>query len=66
MPGPVYILTEADFDYLTTLLDRDPRHGDRGGSSTAPNKQEAQAYEEAHRFYNYQVRRWIGEMKSPK
>jgi len=55
----VYMLTQDDIDLLTTMTDRNPRHGDRGGSSQVLSKQESDAHDEAHRFYNYQVRTWI-------
>lgn len=56
-----YVLSQADIDQLTLLLDRDPEHGTQGGSSNAsvndPNVR--WIYKEAHRFYNYQIRTWI-------
>lgn len=61
-----YILTEKDLENLILRIDRDPQHGDNGGSSNAsvndPGRREA--YNEAHRFYNYQVRKWIDEVKA--
>lgn len=59
-----YILSEADFELLTTSVDRDPRHGQRGGSSAVLSEIEQQAHDKAHRFYNYQVRTWIEKVKS--
>lgn len=47
---------------LLTRLDRDPRHGRDGGSSAVLTDAEVRAYEEAHRFYNYQVRTWLREV----
>jgi hypothetical protein len=61
-----YILTEADFEKLLLMVDRDPKHGQTGGSSDASvrDRENAQAHEKAHRFYNYQVRTWIDQVKS--
>lgn len=58
-----YILNEADLERLLTLIDRDPAHGHSGGSGNALNEQERRVYEDAHRFYNFQVRRWVDEVK---
>jgi hypothetical protein len=54
-----YILTQDDIDLLTIMVDRNPRHGPTGGSSQVLSKEENAAHEEAHSFYNYQVRTWI-------
>ncbi|TXH49644.1 MAG: hypothetical protein E6Q97_22315 [Desulfurellales bacterium] len=59
-----YILKESDFQALLTLIDRDPRHGQSGGSSRGGlSSVEQRFYDEAHGFYNYQVRRWIDDMQ---
>ena len=60
-----YLLTEQDFERLLLRIDRDPMWGERGGSSQASVRDPAQnqAHEEAHRFYNYQLRTWIDEVK---
>ena len=60
-----FILTEPDFEKLLTLIDRDPKHGQDGGSSQAQvrDPEQERIYSEAYRFYNYQVRRWIDEVK---
>lgn len=55
----VYILKDSDFEHLLTSIDRDPRHGERGGSSQVLSTVEEGAHDDAHRFYNYQVRTWI-------
>ena len=59
-----YVLTQADVDRLTLLLDRDPQYGTQGGSSndTVNDPGKRAIYAEAHRFYNYQIRRWIDEV----
>jgi hypothetical protein len=54
-----YILNDKDFADLQTRIDRDPQHGYQGGSSKVITEKDRHIYEEAHRFYNYQVRRWI-------
>jgi hypothetical protein len=60
-----YILTDADFDKLLLMLDRDPQHGAQGGSSDVsvndPGKRVV--YVDAHRFYNYQIHKWLDEVK---
>jgi hypothetical protein len=48
------------------MVDRNPRHGQRGGSSAVLSETEERAHDVAHRFYNYQVRRWIDEVKEAK
>lgn len=59
-----YILTEKDFELLLTLIDRDPMHGRDGGSSRGDlTPQEQQIWGDAHRFYNYQVRKWVDEVQ---
>lgn len=60
-----YILSDADFDRLLLMIDRDPKHGYEGGSSQAQvrDREEDRAFDEAHRFYNYQIRKWLGEVK---
>jgi hypothetical protein len=58
-----YILSDADFEMLLSAIDRDPRWGTQGGSSQVMNAEELRAYEEAHRFFNYQIRTWIGNVK---
>lgn len=61
----VYLLTDADFERLTTLLDRDPKHGYDGGSSKSHVRDDLRerALDEAHRFYNYQAHKWIDDVK---
>lgn len=60
----MYLLTQADLDRLRLFTQRDPRWGTEGGSSDVsvndPGKKEA--YDQAHRFYNYQVCKWIDEV----
>jgi hypothetical protein len=58
-----FILTEADFEKLLAGIDRDPRYGDNGGSSVSLSAEQQAAYTEAHRFFNYQIRTWISEVK---
>ncbi len=58
-----YILTEKDLDNLVLRIDRNPKHGTEGGSRVALSEQERKAHDEAHRFFNFQVRRWIDEVK---
>lgn len=58
-----YLLTEADLQNLLTRLDRNPEYGLSGGSSAVLSKEEKEAFHSAHRFYNYQVRVWLDEIK---
>lgn len=55
----VYQLTDKDFEALLTAIDRDPGHGQDGGSSVMITDVEVIAYNKAHRFYNYHIRTWI-------
>lgn len=60
-----YVLTDADFERLLLRIDRDPKHGRDGGSSQASVRDDNQKYiwDEVHRFYNYQLRKWIDEVQ---
>lgn len=62
-----YIISEEDLERLITSIDRDPEHGHRGGSfdSSVNDPGKRTIYSQAHRFYNYQVRQWIHEIKQP-
>ena len=57
-----FVLSQADIDKLLLMVDRNPSHGELGGSSQAMGQQERDAHDMAHRFYNYQVRAWIAEV----
>ena len=59
-----YLLSQADLDRLRAMVDRDPEHGYEGGSSQCDvnDGKNRMAYAEAHRFYNFQVCRWIDEV----
>lgn len=59
-----YILSEQDIKDLTDQLARDPRRGVEGGSSSSLSPEQVSAYDDAYRFYNYIVRRWIDKIKS--
>lgn len=58
-----FILSESDFENLLADIDRDPRYGMKGGSSQTFTEEQRAAYEEAHRFFNYQIRSWIDKVK---
>jgi len=60
----VYLLKEEDFTELLTLIDRDPQYGTQGGSSAVLSDADRRVYKEAHRFYNYQIHRWLTKVKS--
>lgn len=59
----MYIIKEEEFEALLAALDRDPRHGQDGGGSIVLSKQDQEAHNRAHRFYNYQVRSWVNKVK---
>lgn len=61
-----YILTDADFAKLLLMIDRDPIHGLEGGSSNSSvrDREQSDAFKDAHRFYNYHIRGWINEVKT--
>jgi hypothetical protein len=59
----VYLLTEKDFERLTLEIDRDPEHGEKGGSSANVTPEERYDHQKAHRFFNYVIRRWIASVK---
>jgi hypothetical protein len=59
----VYLIKDSDFEMLLTELDRDPRYGQRGGSSVILSPVKKQAYEEVHAVFNHRVREWIDKMK---
>lgn len=59
-----FILKQEDLDALLTAIDRDPTHGLNGGSSHCLTENERQIYKEAHRFYNFHIRRWIDKVTS--
>lgn len=60
----VYVINEDDVARLKAFVNRDPQHGYNGGSSdsTVNDPGRREAYDEAHRFYNYQVHRWLSEV----
>jgi hypothetical protein len=57
-----YILSDADFEMLLSAIDRDPHWGTRGSSQTM-NAEELSAHQNAHRFFNYQIRTWLDNVK---
>lgn len=59
----VYLLTDKDFEKLTAEIDRDPMYGERGGSGVSLSADEMNYHHEAHRFFNYVIRRWISSVK---
>lgn len=58
----VFLIKDEDIDRLLLLLDRDPAYGARGGSSAVLTLEERRAHELTHRFFNFQIRRWIDEV----
>ena len=58
-----YILKDEDFQTLLDNIDRDPSHGLEGGSSQIYTEKEKEAFDKAHGFYNYQIRKWMNDVK---
>ena len=59
----VYIIDDGDVKALLAAVDRDPSHGQAGGSSQSMSESERAVYDRAHRFYNYQVRTWLDKIQ---
>jgi hypothetical protein len=62
----VYIITEKDIQDLLVRLDRNPTYGKDGGSHQSLSHEELKVLDDAHSFYNYQIRSWIQDIKSDK
>lgn len=58
-----YILSDKDFEELLSAIDRDPKWGIQGGSSKVLSPKEQQAHDDAHELFNYQIRKWIDNVK---
>ena len=58
-----YILNDKDFESLLAEIDRNPEYGEAGGSSQVFSEDERAAFQKAHRFYNYIIRKWTNKMK---
>ena len=58
-----YVITDADIERLHQSLARDPARGREGyGMQEKLTEQERSIHERAHRFYNYQICRWVNEV----
>lgn len=57
----VYMLTDADFEKLILMIDQNPEQSH--GSSAHTDDAARRIYLEAHRRYNYWVRKWITEVQ---
>lgn len=57
-------ITQGDIDRLKAYVDRDPQHGYEGGSSDASvnDDHNRRIYGAAHKFYNYQIHKWLSEV----
>jgi hypothetical protein len=62
----IYLVTDSDVDALLTCIDRDPDHGQDGGSSAHLNDRDRMVYREAHAFYNYQIHKWLDRVRAPQ
>ncbi len=58
------MLKDEDFEKLILMLSKDPHHGQSGGSSQVLSAEEMRVYKEAHGFYNYNVRKWLDEVRA--
>jgi|WetSurMetagenome_2_1015567.scaffolds.fasta_scaffold04771_12 hypothetical protein len=61
----VYLIKDEDLDRLRTLIDRDPRWGEQGGSSQVLSKEEELEHGRAHRWFDWQICAWIDSVKKP-
>jgi hypothetical protein len=52
-----YILSDDDFERLLSELDKNAEHGN------VFTDDQRIIFNEAHRFYNYLIRRWIDKVK---
>jgi uncharacterized protein with PIN domain len=57
----VYLLTEADFERLMLRLQQDPTQ-----RLSAQTDAEWQMHVDAFRFFNYQIQKWLAEVKEDK
>ena len=57
-----YILTEEDFETLLEMIDHDPARGPTSAGRSL-NEAERLAYQDAHRFYNYYIHKWMDKVK---
>ena len=55
----VYLITDADIEELINSLEIDPEKKSRW----AKDEEGRRIFKEAHRFYNYIVRRWIDKIQ---
>lgn len=61
----VYLITDDDISRLILAIDRNPQHGQNGGSGReTPTPEQLKMEGEAHAFFNFQVRRWIKEVSA--
>lgn len=61
-----YIISDDDTNRLLAYIDRDPKRGYGGGSGEILSIAEQEAHDKAHRFFNYQIRRWLDEVRESK
>lgn len=60
----VCIVKKSDIDRLLVMIDRNPIYGSDGGSHLGnQTKEQLEAYEKAHSFFNYQVRKWVDQIQ---
>lgn len=61
----VFLINDDDLNNLILAIDRNPQHGHNGGSSRGtPTKDKLMIENEAHSFFNHQVRKWINGISS--
>jgi len=56
----IFLITQKDLDRLFLLVDQNPEQ--YGGGSNHMSDEQRNIYRDAHRFYNYNVRKWVDEI----
>lgn len=60
----VYLLTESDFENLLLRIAQDPRP--RIPAENPHSSEHRDLIEQAHRFYNYEIRTWLTGVKADR
>lgn len=56
----IFLLTSNDIDLLIKTIESDPERAN--DSSSVFTDEELLAYHDAQRWYNYEIRKWIGNV----
>lgn len=57
-----FILTQEDLNRLLLMIDQNPAQSGGSTQHSLHDPAKREVYEQAHRFYNYNVRKWIDEV----